>query len=109
MESKVKIIFETLDRGVLVTAEDQGVTERLAYATSAEALDAVAQALGVPLHQHALEKPLRTPVAPTPDDRYAEEGIPQADLPPAAPPPTRRIGLSQPRKSAPPVGRRGVS
>jgi hypothetical protein len=101
----VKIVFEVLDRGCLVTAEDKGVTERLAYEETHEALEALASALGVTfpalqaLRRDAGVSPI-APAAPMPEpDQVLEQ-------PEAPPPSTRRIGLMQPRKSAPPAGRR---
>jgi hypothetical protein len=98
----MKIVFEVLDRGCLVTAEDKGVTERLAYESPGEALIAVADALevdlGVPRRTSAPVAPV-APAAPMPEPELA----PEQEQPP---PSTRRIGLMQPRKSAPPAGRR---
>jgi hypothetical protein len=100
----MKIVFEVLDRGCLVTAEDKGVTERLAYETADEALDAVASALGVEFDRSlpkAAPGAAVAPAAPMP------ELEPEMTVEQEAPPPaTRRIGLMLPRKSAPPAGRR---
>jgi hypothetical protein len=102
----MKIVFEVLDRGCLVTAEDKGVTERLAYETADEALDAVASALGVVTMTMPSLLPRGTSTAspaPIPEPEPEPELAPEQEQPP---PSTRRIGLMQPRKSAPPAGRR---
>jgi hypothetical protein len=100
-DDQLKIVFEVLDRGCLVTAEDKGVTERLAYETADDALDAVASALGIEIAGARTPSPQPVaPAAPMPEpDQILEQ-------PEAPPPSTRRIGLMQPRKSAPPAGRR---
>jgi hypothetical protein len=97
----LKIIFEVLDRGCLVTAEDKGITERLAYETADEALDAVASALGVEIGVPRARPVAVAPAAPMPEPE--PELAPEQEQPP---PSTSRIGLMQPRKSAPPAGRR---
>lgn len=100
----MKITFEKLDKGFLVTAEDAGITERLAYENSSEAFAAVAQALGVVSVPGELRRAPNAPVAPSPDLPDLNDEAPEPALD-RQPPATRRIGLTA-RKSAPPAGRR---
>lgn len=108
----MKITYEQLDRGILVTADDNGTLEHLAFEDANEAHAAVGQALGVGRAPETPRNAPRAPVAPSPESEYVADDA-QERLPPQAAneergrlaPATRRVGLMQPKKSAPPAGR----
>lgn len=102
----MKITFEKLDQGYLVTAEANGQVERLAFMEPESAFAAVSDALGI-VHPEPARPPLTNPA------RYHAAAAPAPELPEQVqtapvdepPPASGRRGLLQPRKSPPPAGR----
>lgn len=104
----MKLTIEVFEVGALVTAEDGAAVEQAAYSNPLDALDAIRMTLGLPATPQAPTARPQAPVAPSPSPLNDEEAENEANaiIPPPA---TRRIGLTQPKKSLPPAGtRRGA-